>query len=138
MIEITTYSLADGRILSNIETIKITQGLTYDNTKESHIDGMFSSLTHYVNIHTSTHFAVAKTAINYVANKTTITADATDSCVLTMLPTGTTLTVTINGTEHAVSETNGSITFKVNLAGTYELILKNDKFLDTTVSVTAT
>lgn len=72
-------------------------------------------------------------AVPYTLNKNTIDADGIDNCTISNLPEGTVLIVMGESEE----ETNGTIDFQTDLAGTYELTLTHPLHLDTIIEVTA-
>ena len=77
---------------------------------------------------------IDKTPIHYSINKTLIAANASDVAIISGLPTNSIATVI----GESDNETNGTVSFGVDLAGIYEITLSHPLYLDTIVTVTAT
>ncbi len=86
-----------------------------------------------MDVTTTPHTIVAKGAISYSINKTTITANGTDTATISGLPTGT---VAYSGAD-SVAETAGVITFSTDMVGSYDIVLRNRLYLDTTLTIMA-
>lgn len=127
------YDPDDGKLLiiGTLDDYNFTSRMMLEN----HIELPMRSWDYFVRVDLQPNVVQAKTAYLYSINKTTINADGVDMVAITGLHNPT--TVTWPDGEVTV-ETDGEISFAIDLVGDYSVILEAVPYLKETINVTAT